>query len=293
MDMVDKVTSLLVENEETRIFGEYFQKEYVGKLEQWCYAYRRDSGINTNMYVEAFHRVLKHIYMHGRVNRRLDKLLFILLKISRDKAFDRLTKLSKGKAIGASRIAAITRRHKSIGKISLANVRQCTPTKWAVTSTSDSARIYNVTEKMQAPCCSITCSACGICMHQFSCDCIDGLMANTVCKHIHLVCQWKKREYGCEAEENTQKTLEKESVLTNKVHATMDSSSNSYSATSFTNVKQKCLDELSKLQREIIECDDNEAIILAHKKLKEASIALKITTPQPLESSTTPPSSWF
>ena len=43
--------------------------------------------INTNMYVEAFHRVLKYVYMKGKVNKRLDNCL--------DK--DRLIKIEKGK----------------------------------------------------------------------------------------------------------------------------------------------------------------------------------------------------
>ena len=43
------------------------------------------------MYVESFHHVLKYIYMQGKVNncKRVDKCIYTLLKISRDKAFER------------------------------------------------------------------------------------------------------------------------------------------------------------------------------------------------------------
>ena len=57
--------------------------------------YRMGNGINTNMYVEAFHNVLKFVYFHGRVIRCLETLVFCLLKFARDNTFDRLMKLSK------------------------------------------------------------------------------------------------------------------------------------------------------------------------------------------------------
>ena len=165
------------------------------------------------------------IYLQGK---RLDKLLFLLLKISRDTAFDRLTKRGKGKA-RASRIAGIT----SIAEISLEYVSQCAPENWAVLSATGSAKTYNVTEKMKSSCCSITCD-CGTCLHQFSCDCIDGLMADTVRKHMHLVSQWNKKKYGHKPVESCK--AERES-LRDKVMGSK----------SVADGKKKSFDELSKL----------------------------------------------
>ena len=67
--------------------------------------------MNTNMYVEAFHRVLKHIYLKGRINKRLDKCIHVLLKVARDKGFERLLKIEKGKNTG--RISTIRDRHQA------------------------------------------------------------------------------------------------------------------------------------------------------------------------------------
>ena len=58
-------------------------------------------SINTNMYVESFHRTLKYIYMKGKTNRRIYNLIHILLNVSRDKGFERLCKLEKGKYLDA------------------------------------------------------------------------------------------------------------------------------------------------------------------------------------------------
>ena len=42
---------------------------------------------NTNMYLEAIHDVLKYIYLQGKKNRRVNKCVHTLLKITRNKSF--------------------------------------------------------------------------------------------------------------------------------------------------------------------------------------------------------------
>ena len=53
--------------------------------------------MNTNMYVKAFCRVLKYVYMEGKVNKRLDNCIYVLLKLERDKGYEHLVKIEKGK----------------------------------------------------------------------------------------------------------------------------------------------------------------------------------------------------
>ena len=84
----------------TKEFSNYFNSHYANRKQQWALCYRKYSHINTNMYVEAFHRVLKHIYMKGTINKRVDKCIHILMKYERDKAFERVVKLEKGKMTG-------------------------------------------------------------------------------------------------------------------------------------------------------------------------------------------------
>ena len=73
--------------------------------------YRRHSQINTNMYVESFHRVIRYLYFKGKTNKRMDKCIDMLMKYERDKAFDKLSELEKGKL--SSRISTIIKRHTS------------------------------------------------------------------------------------------------------------------------------------------------------------------------------------
>ena len=63
------------------------------------------------MFVEAFHRVLKMVYFHHKQNRRIDILLVMLLKIARDKTFEWLHKIEKGKL--THRVCEINRHRKA------------------------------------------------------------------------------------------------------------------------------------------------------------------------------------
>ena len=67
-----------------------------GHGEQTCY--RKVAFVNTNMYVEAFQHVL-NIYLKGKVNKQVDRCIHVLLEFARDKAFERLVKLKKGKLV--------------------------------------------------------------------------------------------------------------------------------------------------------------------------------------------------
>ena len=144
--------------------------------------------INTNMYTEAFHRVLKYVYLRGRINKRLDKLIYVLLKLSRDKGFER--EIEKGKY--SERLNIICKRHQSSLKLSLSQVSETDdPLMWNVSS-NDSDINYTVVldNKICPQKCSMLCPECNICIHMFTCNCADALICTTICKHIHLVARY-------------------------------------------------------------------------------------------------------
>ena len=116
LSMLKETLAQLIESPATAMFGSYFEVHYAKRCEEWAACYRKSANINTNMYVESIHRCLKHVYMKGRINKRVDNLLYILMKISRDKAFDRLCKLQKGKISG--RLTTIRKRHWESTKLS-------------------------------------------------------------------------------------------------------------------------------------------------------------------------------
>ena len=79
-------------------FCKYFKEHYCNRLEQWASFSQAGTIANTNMFVEAIHRTLKTVYLQHKQNRRIDFLVHTLLKIARDKMFEQLTKLEKGKS---------------------------------------------------------------------------------------------------------------------------------------------------------------------------------------------------
>ena len=91
---LQKFMSLLVSHLE---FYTYFQHIYVPRTKYWAGCYRIRKYVNTNMFVESFHRLLKVVYLEGKNNRRLDRLVNILCRVARDKAFEKFKKIHKGK----------------------------------------------------------------------------------------------------------------------------------------------------------------------------------------------------
>ena len=185
--LLDETITQLLNSKATERFGKYFSSHYASTKEQWAACYRADASVNTNMYVEAFHRVLKYIYFKGRINKRLDKCLQVLLKLARDKGFERLVKLEKGK--NTERINMIRMRHKNSLNLPVSAVHTTdNPDTWAVDS-SETGTVYSVTQ-LNKTCpykCSTRCNECEICVHMFICSCPDALIKGSICKHIHLV----------------------------------------------------------------------------------------------------------
>ena len=73
----------------TKSFGEYLAKNWINNKREWGYCFRAGDGINTNMFVEAFHHTLKYKCLKRKHNRRVNVLLVNLLKLY-------VTRYSKG-----------------------------------------------------------------------------------------------------------------------------------------------------------------------------------------------------
>ena len=182
--LLQQFISFLDDNEKR--FCKYFKDNYCNRLEQWASYFRIGTVINTNMFVEAFHRTLKIVYLQQKQNRRIDFLLHTLLKLARDKVFERLTKLEKGKY--SHRISEINKRHKSAERMLPMSVNIIRDDiDWIVPSEKDASVRYNVRLINETCDCKLRCSNCEVCVHMYSCTCMDSTLHKTVCKHVHLV----------------------------------------------------------------------------------------------------------
>ncbi|KAJ8909269.1 hypothetical protein NQ315_017551, partial [Exocentrus adspersus] len=114
---------------------------------------------------------LKHIYLNAKRVRRLDKAICAILKFIRDKLFDRIIVLNKGKI--TSKLRDIRHRHKTSLKLNPDLVIQ---------SEEGIGKLVNPDCK-----CQLTCEECNVCLHKYSCSCIDSSIKWVICKHIHLL----------------------------------------------------------------------------------------------------------
>ena len=110
--LLQNFISLLLEKGYNEFYT-YFQAHYCNRVGEWAFCYRVGTPFNTNMFIESFHRLLKAVYLDNKNNKRIDtcSLLNTPLRIARDKAYERLIKVEKGKH--THRICKINTRHKA------------------------------------------------------------------------------------------------------------------------------------------------------------------------------------
>ena len=100
--------------------------------------------------------------MKGKVNKRLDICIYILLKLARDKGYEHLVKIEKRKNM--EKLSMIKAQHQSSLKLPFVHVSETdNPSAWEVQS-SDSKTNYSA-EQVHTTCphnCLIRCPECNI-----------------------------------------------------------------------------------------------------------------------------------
>lgn len=187
-EALSKVLADLFADSDTVNFGIYFQKYYVKRTETWAYCFRQHLGINTNMYLESVHKILKYYYLEGKKTRRLDKTIHAVMKLARDSLFNRIIKLSKNTS--SLRIKHIQLAHNNSKTVTSAMITVLESNEWLVQSCSISGQEY-IVQKNKSSCnisnCELKCSRCEICVHIYKCSCMDNVIKFNICKHIHAV----------------------------------------------------------------------------------------------------------
>ena len=187
--LCERLRNSLVTND----FANYFDRYWVPYKEKWGYYYRVGLDINITMFSEAFHRVFKHKYLKWKANKRVDKCLVSLIKFNRGKTFERIKKLTKGKL--TQKVSTIQARYRNNLNLDFWSITQSEENSW-ICKSEDGKRKYAVilnSQRCDDPQCSSKCSNCNICVHTYTCSCVDFLLYSTICKHIHLVHQYRER----------------------------------------------------------------------------------------------------
>ena len=156
IEIYHQLRILLMENEEA---------QFRNCLSEWASYFRIGSVVNTNMFLESFHRTLKVVYLQHKHNRRIDYLLHTLLKIARDKVFEQLTKLEKGKF--THRVSEINKRQKEAQRMEslMELVHAVDDNTWSIPSARDGSVKYTIKQTTETCDCKLRCSTCATCIH--------------------------------------------------------------------------------------------------------------------------------
>ncbi|KAH1021733.1 hypothetical protein HUJ04_011217, partial [Dendroctonus ponderosae] len=209
--MLNTFLESLLGDTTTVAFGEYFNEYYARNVESWAYCYRINTGLNTNMHIENMHRGIKYIDLNGKVNKRLDQAIYLLIKFVRDKLFNHLTVVNKGKM--STKLKELRARHKTSDTLDINSV-MVNETGWTIPSSS-TQDLYQIEERQINCNCKLVCSYCEKCLHSYSCSCLDSSIKWNMCKHIHLLCKFLKTYNAGTSDDNpVSRCLDKEAYLT-------------------------------------------------------------------------------
>uniref|UniRef100_A0A8D9BAW8 MULE transposase domain-containing protein n=2 Tax=Cacopsylla melanoneura TaxID=428564 RepID=A0A8D9BAW8_9HEMI len=183
----------LVEDPDTRELGDYLEKYYMKRANVWALCYRKHLGINTNMYLEALHKKIKYSYLNGKKVRRLDLAINVLMKITRDIVFERITKVAENVETTKMKISL---SHVASETIDHCDIQFKTNSSWRVNSSTSGNYCKVTRSKTKCPVeyCPLSCTECKICVHSYECTCMDSVLYFNICKHIHACVTYAKED---------------------------------------------------------------------------------------------------
>ncbi|XP_063217057.1 uncharacterized protein LOC134527942 [Bacillus rossius redtenbacheri] len=172
----------MLQDSETVVFGEYFKRRYSNNYRQWAYFFRKTCSVSKNISVKNIHEIIEYFNLNCETGH-LDKGLRIVLKYVHDKMLEKKIKDIERKRV---RLISDIKKHHSIAAASNFSVDGDDDDNktWIVKS---DLNWYRVEKKMQTSCCTLKCDICDICLHEYSCTCVDFFVNSCICRHIHYV----------------------------------------------------------------------------------------------------------
>ena len=173
-------------------FESYFTNNYGQRVEQWAYTFlAEEGGYNTNMYLEAWHRVFKYKYLGGVHQNRLDFVLYKLIKFDKDQIEE--TVRSENFVIRRTKRTALTLKSH---KMAQTDWKESTFNIHFEDCIDDGGIAKFILEKKKEQCtvtqisdnpvhkCSSTCPECNMCIHQYHCSCGERRIRRNYCVHL-------------------------------------------------------------------------------------------------------------
>ncbi|XP_017785624.1 PREDICTED: uncharacterized protein LOC108568834 [Nicrophorus vespilloides] len=185
--MIQQFVQSLLEDKATLNFARYFQVNYFHKVSVWALCYRLNYDKDTQLHLERMHRTIKYLFLDNKYLKRFHMFFNATLTYIKDKLFD--PTIMSDPMVVWSKTASMKNKHIASMSLDLSSVMV---TQWGGFNVYDMNHIYAVQKNNDLCSCTVICSECEVCMHAYSCTCIDYAVKWKMCKHIHLALRYKK-----------------------------------------------------------------------------------------------------
>lgn len=197
-------------DEDMQAFLEYFIKNYLETIPSWAYCFRLDAQINTNLSIETFYRVFRYVNTKDSLKlMSIEEALYSLTKhMEYKKRCRKVTSMKRFK--NSKKISTIRKNHKNALNANV-DEKSITVTEdgWLIPSFNDVSdglcEMFLVRKNETSSCvdCKLVCPSCNICIHNYSCSCLDYSIRFTMCEHIHYLCNALKTQVEIEEVEGS------------------------------------------------------------------------------------------
>lgn len=185
--MLENFIESLRNDPDSKDLSTIVRNHYAPNAEIWAYCFRKEIDLGTNIHLEIMHRTFRYCCREGR-KKRLDKFIFAIMKLVRDKMLDRLTNMMDSDRIELA-LETINVCHSLGLEIAPDQITALSEKTWLIrTDHDDDENYYVMLENSTCPeHCNLKCSECDICVHMYTCSCIHNLINANLCQHIHAV----------------------------------------------------------------------------------------------------------
>ena len=137
-------------------------------------------------------------------------------------------------------------------------IDECT---WQVKS-ADKQQQYTVVKELPicTQNCCLRCNDSDICVHMYYCNCMDAIIRNTLCKHIHLVVRFNKPALST----HTKPELNTQSIQTGH-KLILQTTDNRTRQTDIDTIKSRILEQLCSLTAQVKQCTNIQGLLAAQK----------------------------
>ncbi|KAL5236531.1 hypothetical protein ACI65C_003941 [Semiaphis heraclei] len=126
----------------------------------------------------------------------------LLMRFARDMMFERTIRMMKNKP--TYRMEQIAHSHHQSVHIEDSKITNINTHTWLVQSATSDKSPYSVTINNTENCigCPLACPNCHVCVHQFTCTCIDYKIKGNFCKHVHACIRVSNKKFEISIDED-------------------------------------------------------------------------------------------